>query len=36
MAAAGVLQIRRKGNAKYYAVNSETLLHLVDALRTLV
>lgn len=36
MAAAGVLQIRREGNAKYYAVNSETLLRLADALRTLV
>jgi hypothetical protein len=36
MAAAGVLQIRREGNAKYYAVNSETLLRLAGALRTLV
>ena len=36
MAAAGVLQIRREGNAKYYAVNSETLLRLADALRTIV
>jgi DNA-binding transcriptional ArsR family regulator len=36
MAAAGVLQIRREGNAKYYAVNSETMLRLADALRTFV
>jgi DNA-binding transcriptional ArsR family regulator len=36
MAAADVLQTRRKGNAKYYTVNSETLLRLADALRTLV
>jgi hypothetical protein len=36
MAAAGVLQIRREGNAKYYAVNAETLNRLADALRTFV
>lgn len=36
MAAAGVLHIRREGNAKYYAVNGETLLRLADALRTFV
>ena len=36
MAAAGVLQIRREGNAKYYAVNGETLARLADALRTFV
>lgn len=35
MAAAGVLRIRREGNAKYYTVNRETLARLVDVLRTL-
>jgi hypothetical protein len=35
MATAGVLQIRREGNAKYYTVNNETLTRLADALRTL-
>jgi hypothetical protein len=36
MAAAGVLQIRREGNAKYYTVNRETLRRLADALRRFV
>jgi hypothetical protein len=36
MAAAGVLQVRREGNAKYYAVNAETLTRLADALRAFV
>jgi hypothetical protein len=35
MATAGVLRIRREGNAKYYTVNNETLARLADALRTL-
>lgn len=35
MAAAGVLQMRREGNAKFYSVNKETLLRLADALRAL-
>jgi hypothetical protein len=34
MAAAGVLQIRREGNAKYYAIDGETMVRLADALRT--
>jgi len=36
MVAAGVLKIRREGNAKYYAVNSETLGELSAALARLV
>ena len=36
MAAAGVLTIRREGNAKYYSVNAETLARVADALRALV
>jgi hypothetical protein len=36
MAAAGVLVIRRDGNAKYYAINGEVLSRVADALRTLV
>ena len=35
MATAGVLRIRREGNAKYYTVNGETLARLAEALRTL-
>jgi hypothetical protein len=35
MAAAGVLQIRREGNAKYYSINGKTLAELADALRTM-
>ena len=35
MAAAGVLQIRREGNAKFYSVNRQTLIRLADALRAL-
>lgn len=35
MATAGVLRIRREGNAKYYAVNTGTLARLAEALRTL-
>lgn len=35
MASAGVLQIRREGNAKYYTVNKETLARLAEALRIL-
>jgi hypothetical protein len=34
MATAGVLRIRREGNAKYYTVNKETLVRLAEALRT--
>jgi DNA-binding transcriptional ArsR family regulator len=33
MAAAGVLRIRRDGNAKYYAINRETLNRLAGSLR---
>jgi len=36
MAAAGVLNIRRDGNAKYYSVAGEKLVRLADAIRTLV
>jgi hypothetical protein len=36
MATAGVLQIRREGNAKYYAIDRETLTRVADALRAFV
>ncbi len=36
MAAAGVLKIRREGNAKYYAIDGETLARVADALRAFV
>jgi len=36
MATAGILKIRREGNAKYYSVDGERLLRLAEALRTLV
>jgi DNA-binding transcriptional ArsR family regulator len=36
MAAAGVLRIRRDGNAKYYAIDGETLTRVADALRAFV
>jgi hypothetical protein len=36
MIAAGVLQMRREGNAKYYSINGKTLAQLADALRTFV
>jgi DNA-binding transcriptional ArsR family regulator len=36
MAAAGVLKIRRDGNAKYYSLDGETLARLADAIRALV
>lgn len=36
MVAAGVLRIRREGNAKYYAVNGEVLAELAGALAALV
>jgi hypothetical protein len=36
MATAGILKIRREGNAKYYSVDGERLARLADALRTLV
>ncbi len=36
MATAGILRIRREGNAKYYSVNGERLLRLAETLRTLV
>ncbi|MGD8398556.1 MAG: metalloregulator ArsR/SmtB family transcription factor, partial [Anaerolineae bacterium] len=35
MATAGVLTIRREGNAKYYAVNQETLSRVADSIRRL-
>jgi hypothetical protein len=35
MATAGVLRIRRDGNAKYYAIDGETLARVADALRAL-
>jgi DNA-binding transcriptional ArsR family regulator len=35
LAAAGVLRIRREGNARYYTVDGETLRRLADALRAL-
>lgn len=35
MATAGLLRIRREGNAKYYSVDSERLQRLAEALRTL-
>jgi hypothetical protein len=35
MATAGLLRIRREGNAKYYSVDGERLQRLADALRTL-
>jgi hypothetical protein len=36
MVAAGVLQMRREGNTKYYSINGKTLAQLADALRTFV
>lgn len=36
MIAAGVLRMRREGNAKYYSINGKTLAQLADALRTFV
>lgn len=36
MATAGILKIRREGNAKYYSVDGERLLRLAESLRTLV
>lgn len=36
MVAAGVLRMRREGNAKYYSINGKTLEQLADALRTFV
>ena len=36
MATAGILKIRREGNAKYYSVDGERLLRLAEALRRLV
>jgi DNA-binding transcriptional ArsR family regulator len=33
MAAAGVLKIRREGNAKYYSIDTEALAAVADALR---
>jgi DNA-binding HxlR family transcriptional regulator len=36
MATAGLLNIRREGNAKYYSVDMEQLVRLAEALRTLV
>ncbi|MBN1659756.1 MAG: winged helix-turn-helix transcriptional regulator [Anaerolineae bacterium] len=36
MAAAGVLKIRRDGNAKFYSIDTETLARVVDTLRLLV
>jgi hypothetical protein len=36
MVAAGVLRMRREGNAKYYSINGKTLAQLADALRTFV
>jgi hypothetical protein len=33
MAAAGVLKIRRDGNAKYYAIDGDTLTRMADTLR---
>jgi DNA-binding HxlR family transcriptional regulator len=36
MATAGILKIRREGNAKYYSVDAERLLRLAEALRHLV
>ncbi|MGD8596664.1 MAG: metalloregulator ArsR/SmtB family transcription factor [Anaerolineae bacterium] len=35
MAAAGVLKIRREGNAKYYTVDEETLAKVASALRSM-
>ena len=35
MAAAGVLKIRREGNAKYYAVDKETIAKVASALRSM-
>lgn len=35
LAAAGVLRVRREGNARYYTVDSEVLRRLADALRGL-
>jgi hypothetical protein len=35
MAAAGVLTIRREGNAKYYSVDQQTLSRVADAIRRL-
>jgi hypothetical protein len=36
MATAGLLKIRREGNAKYYSVDGERLVRLAEALRSLV
>lgn len=36
MATAGVLKIRREGNAKYYSIDTETVSRVVDALQRLV
>jgi DNA-binding transcriptional ArsR family regulator len=36
MVAAGVLNIRREGNAKYYAINRDVLADLARALSSLV
>jgi hypothetical protein len=36
MIAAGVLRMRREGNAKYYSINEKTLAQLADALRVFV
>ncbi len=36
MATAGLLKIRREGNAKYYSVDAERLARLAEALRSLV
>lgn len=35
MVAAGVLLIRREGNAKFYSLNKQTLMRVADALRAL-
>ncbi|MGD2207081.1 MAG: metalloregulator ArsR/SmtB family transcription factor [Anaerolineae bacterium] len=36
MAAAGVLKTRREGNAKYFAIDKESLIRVADALRAFV
>jgi hypothetical protein len=36
MVAAGILRMRREGNAKYYSIHGKTLAQLADALRTFV
>lgn len=36
MAASGILKIRREGNAKYYAIDGETLTCMADTLRRFV